>query len=100
MFAGLLAVAMAQTENPTEYFGKDVGIKLVGAGEEIVEELHVRGTDGKFHILLLTPTHPSLKARPKEWEPSAIQGLSKGLFDQPPTFAFTGSQVRTTKDGA
>src|SRR5688572_18111256 len=100
MIAGLLAVAMARTQAPVEYFGKDVGIRLVRSGGEVVEELLVRGGDSKFHLVLLTPTHPLLKGPVKAAGPTAIQGLSKGLFDGPPTFAFTNSGIRKTKDGA
>lgn len=88
MFAfGVLAATMA--DGPVaECFGDRVGVRIVRANDELVEELIAKDSKGRRHTVLLSPTHPALGPGIGRQRASLLQASSTGLYSAPPTFGF------------
>lgn len=84
MLAALLALVL---QSPTEVLGADVGLRVLRAGAEFVEEYVARDEQGAWRTIAFSPRHPSL---PDASEPktTAISTQRGALFDAPPSFGF------------
>jgi hypothetical protein len=78
---------------PQSLFSRDVGIRLIQSDGEIVQELSARDAQGKFRTILLSPTHPSVKAGAGIKDATAVALPQNSLYSQPPTFRFTDATI-------
>src|SRR4051794_3786815 len=99
-----LLIALSPTPAATEYFGAEVGVRLkpvvTGGRQEIVEELYARDAAGKFRLILVSPTHPSLAGGRNMPFSNLLQGQGEGLFLAPPSFGFTKVAIQSAINGA
>ena len=91
------ALALLPTFGTSEYFGSDVGVRLKevpsAAKTEIVEELYAKDKAGKFRLILVSPTHPTLGAAGRVAFTNLLQGQGDGLFTSAPTFGFSEQTI-------
>lgn len=96
MLVGVAIVADVAFQNlPLEVLGSEVGLRVVRQGGELIEELLAKGADGKFHVILVSPSHSSVRAK-GEIVQTAVQGVGSGLFRQAPSFAFQKVERRVS----
>jgi hypothetical protein len=84
-------LATQQTASPVEVFGKDCGLRIVRCGTELVEEIYAVDARKQQSLILVSPTHPAVRSPGKEERTAnLLSGVESGLFQKPPTFAFSG----------
>jgi hypothetical protein len=83
--AWVAVLAMAQN---VEVFGEEVGVRIVRQGDELVEELLAKDADGKFRIVLVSPTHIRVAKSSLRSHVTGLSQVGPGLFDEAPGFAF------------
>lgn len=87
-----LCLPLAAAAGVGSLLGRDVGVRYLTSGKEIVQELLARDRAGNWHTILVSPTHERTGGTPLPSEP-ALKTPSSGLFQALPTFGFQRAKV-------
>ncbi len=68
---------------------KELRVRAVHTWSEVVEELWAKGSDGKPHLILVSPTHPKVSPTANHQPTTALSLGAAGLFPTAPTFGFS-----------
>lgn len=86
---------------PTEFFGKDVGVRLERAVDgTLLETLYGADAKGKMRLILATPTRPGLPVPGVAAKNPLLQQGSTGLFSAAPSFGFSEVAIKPDDRGA